>query len=305
MGNTFRDTIPTELVTHITAICGTPGEQWFKDLPKQIADLEAAWTITIHEPFPGIEYNFVAPATTEDGIEVVIKIAPPFETVEIYGEAKHLRTLGGQGSVKLLAEDRDRRAIMIERALPGEALFARFKNDAAACVEPAIGVLRSILRPPPADMSDVVTLDQWFNNFRRYAETKFPADYAQKAFEIYERLSIQPGRTFYLHGDFHPGKVVTATRSPFLAIDPKGIVGHVGYEIAVFLNNLHWWQKGTIDVCEFLRGAVRQFATAFDFEEQELREWAYAGMVIGAWWTYDDMPELYNNEVALADIWDV
>ena len=101
-------------------------------------------------------------------------------------------------------------------------------------------------------MADVDTLDQWFDNFRRYTETEFSAEYAAKAFEIYERLSIQPGRTFYLHGDFHPGNVVTATRSPFLAIDPKGIVGHLGYDIAVFVNNLHRWQKTYHDVHKLL-----------------------------------------------------
>jgi len=154
-------------------------------------------------------------------------------------------------------------------------------------------------------MNDVDTLDNWFNNFRRYRETKFPKTYAEKAFEIYERLSRQPGRTYYLHGDFHPGNVVTATRDPFLAIDPKGIVGHLGYDIAVFLNNLHWWQKEKPHVREFLKTAIEQFADAFDFPERELCEWAFACMVIGAWWNFDDMPELYAGEVALADIWEV
>jgi len=98
---------------------------------------------------------------------------------------------------------------------------------------------------------------------------------------------------------------VTATRERFLAIDPKGIVGHLGYDIAVFLNNLLWWQKNSPGLREFLDGAIRQFAEALEFQDRELREWAYASMVIGAWWTYDEMPEHYDNEVALADIWDV
>lgn len=37
----------------------------------------------------------------------------------------------------------------------------------------------------------------------------------------------------------------------------------------------------------------------------EIREWAFAYMVIGAWWTFDEMPEHYDNNFAEIDIWDV
>ena len=48
-----------------------------------------------------------------------------------------------------------------------------------------------------------------------------------------------------------------------------------------------------------------QFSEAFDLDPQELRQWAFAQMVLSAWWTFDEMPALYNNEVAKADNWDV
>lgn len=193
MADTFRETLSGDLVAHITAICGARGEAWFDELPEQICKLESQWNITLQDSFPGIEYNFVAPATMSDGSEVVVKIAPPFERTEIYGEAKYLRTLDGNGAVRLLAENREMRAIVIERAMPGESLFERFAECPMECVGPAIDVLKTILRPPPADMTDVDTLDNWFDNFRRYTETDFPHDRAAKAFEIYERLSNHPG----------------------------------------------------------------------------------------------------------------
>ena len=51
--------------------------------------------------------------------------------------------------------------------------------------------------------------------------------------------------------------------------------------------------------------AVFQFADAFDIDPFELRQWAFAQMVLGAWWTFDEMPEFYDNEVAKADVWNV
>lgn len=301
---TFKDTLPKELVKHVTAICGRGGEEWLGRLPRLIGELEREWSVIVHEPFPGIEFNFVAPATRGEE-PVVVKLAPPYERTEIHAEAKYLRTRDGAGAVRLIAADRERRAIMIERAIPGQALFEVFKDDPAGAVRPAIEVLRSVLRPPPQDMTDVGSLDTWFNNFRRYRGTEFPKNYAEKAFGIYERLSTQQDRIFYLHGDFHPGNVVTSHRANYLAIDPKGIVGHIGYDLAVFLNNLQWWWKGESELPELVNFAIREFAASFGLTESEIREWAFAYMVIGAWWTFDDMPEQYDTDLAEIDVWDV
>ena len=305
MSKTFKDTLPKELVVHISAICGKRGEEWFDALPEIIRELENQWSLTVLEPFPGIEYNFVAAALLDDGRDAVVKVSPPYERIEIHCEAKYLQVRNGDAVIKLLAHDRERKAMLLERATPGNALFKEFDENPEGVIQPAIDVLRSVLRPPPDDTADVDFLDRWFDNFRRYRESEFPKDRAEKACEIYERLSVQPGRTYYLHGDFHPGNIVTATGEPYLLIDPKGIVGHIGYDIAVFLNNLLWWQKKRSDVEAFLNEAIDRFSDEFVIRPFELREWSYAYMVIGAWWNFDEMPELYDADVAMSDIWGV
>ena len=73
----FKDTLPQELITHVTAICGERGEKWFDRLPKTIRELETEWSVKVGEPFSGIEFNFVAEAAM-NGRPVVVKIAPPF-----------------------------------------------------------------------------------------------------------------------------------------------------------------------------------------------------------------------------------
>ena len=305
MDKRFKDSLPAELVKHVTAICGRRGEDWFDQLPQTIADLETKWRCKVDEPFPGILFNFVAPSVRDTGEAVVIKIAPPFERTEIYAEAKFLKCRNGERSVRFIAEDRGRRAFLMERADPGQALFRHFENEPERTIQPAIEVLRSILKPPPSDLADVGSLDGWFDNFRRYQETGFPRRYAEKAFEMYERLSKDIKKTFYLHGDFHPGNIVTSYRSHFLAIDPKGILGHLGYDLAVFLNNLKWWQKGRTGSHDLFKIAVSEFAAAFAMTEREVREWAFVYMVIGAWWTFDEMPEHYDSDLVELDIWDV
>lgn len=299
----YSHQLPGELVTHVTAICGERGCDWLNDLPTTIRELEEQWSLSVDAPFPTGEYNFVAPATLDCGELAVIKIAPPFETNEIIGEAAFLRHRDGNGAVDLLEEDVGRRAILIERLVPGKNLSELFTGNESAAIEPAIHVLRSILGPPPEQ--NLTSLDKWFEGLGRHVSTDFPAAYAKKALDLYDKLSQKPGQTYYLHGDYHPGNVVNAGRSPYLAIDPKGIIGHMGYDIAVFLNNFHWWQEKHTDIRERLEPAVMKFSNAFDIDPLELRQWAYSQMVLSAWWSFDEMPEFYDNIVAKADIWDV
>jgi streptomycin 6-kinase len=189
--------------------------------------------------------------------------------------------------------------------MPGLNLAELFAGNEFAAIDPAIQVLRAITKAPPDDTADTICLNDWFDGLRRYQETAFPKSYAKKASEIYARLSSKVVNRCHLHGDFHPANIVSATREPFLAIDPKGIIGPIGYDIAVFLNNFHWWHEERVDVRHRLDQAVQKFSTAFDIKPDDLRGWAFAQMVLSAWWTFDEMPETYQNEVVNADIWDI
>lgn len=303
MPKTYEYPLPSELVKHVTALTRARGVEWLARLPSLIPELEEKWEIQIGAPFEKGEFNFVAEAKGE-GIDAVLKIAPPFETTEIFAEAEYLRVRNGDGCVRLIDEDRESHAVILERVRPGESMDVHFDSDPFACVEPAIEVMKVLLRRPGRH-SDVQYLDEWFDKFRRFRETDFPKTYGERALEIYGRLRQQHELVYYLHGDFHPGNIVTSHRGPFLAIDPKGVIGHLTYDIAVFLNNLHWWQKGSSGLVDNLNTAVEKFAAVFDIREQEIREAAYAYMIIGAWWNFDEMPEHYDNEVALADIWGI
>jgi streptomycin 6-kinase len=306
MDTTFRNSLPSEFVRNTVALCGTKGEEWLDRLSDTIDTLQDQWSLTVETPFPNIGYNFVAPATRSDRSQAVVKIGLPLENTEIFAEAKYLRALNGAGAVRLLEEDRERQAVLLERAVPGRTLTSVCENRQMEALEPAIDLLKAILKKPPDDRSDTISLDDWFDGLRRFSEKQFPADYALEALEIYEGYSKnQPERTYYLHGDFHLDNIVSAERSPYVVIDPKGIIGHIGYEIAVFLNNFHWWQDAEPDIHERLKAAVEQFADAFGIDPNELKKWAFAQMVLSAWWIFDEMPDIYSNELALADIWRV
>ena len=98
---------------------------------------------------------------------------------------------------------------------------------------------------------------------------------------------------------------MSATREKFLVIDPKGMIGHVGYDIGVFLNNHHNWLDWDARLEARINKAVMGFADAFGLSELTVRKWAFCQMVLSWWWMYDEMPSVFEEQLGLSDIWKV
>jgi streptomycin 6-kinase len=286
-------------------LCGATGEQWLKDLPQIIEELSAVWQLKVEKSFPNLSYNFVAPCVCTDGGEAVLKIALPLNNPEIFNEARFLQMAQGSGAVKPFELDEKRRAILLERLTPGANLKEVCLEEATKAVEIAIPIMRGLLKEPPQD-SVFRELDEWFNNFFEKApKTTFPLEFQNKAREFYKKLSSTSKQKYLLHGDLHHENILSATREPFLAIDPKAIVGEIGYEIAVFLNNHLWWLASDVNLKEKLDRAVRQFSESFEIEQRDLRKWAFAQIALSAWWTFDENGENWERELAFAEFWEV
>jgi streptomycin 6-kinase len=305
MENDFRTSLPKKFVENTLSLCGERGEKWLDDLPDTISEVAAKWSVEAGGPFRNLSYNYVANATLADGKSVVLKIGLPLTDVEIFGEAKYLAAVDGEGAVKLLEFDRDRQAILLERVAPGANLRSVFKKNQSQAVTTAIRVLKRILRPVPDDVSDLVSLDDWFDGLRRAAGTGFPQDFAERALELYEEISKDKPNIFLLHGDLHHDNILSATREKFLVIDPKGMVGHIGYDIGVFLNNHHDWLEWNTRLDGKLDKAINDFADAFGLTKGNIRKWAFCQMVLTWWWLYDEMPGTFGEELGLSDVWKV
>lgn len=285
-------------------LCGNTGRKWLNDLPQIIAEIEKSWSVKTEKPFQNLSYNYVAPCIRADGSDAVLKIALPLDSPEIFNEARFLKMTNGNGAVKLFEVDENRRAILLERSMPGENLKEVCGGKEIEAVEIAIPILRELLKKPPEN-SAFRTLDEWFGNFfTRAPKTDFPVEYQNKARRIYEHLS-PVSEKYLIHGDFHHENILSAIREPFLAIDPKGIIGGVGYETAVFLNNHLWWLASGQNLREKLNAAVRRFSESFGIAPADLQKWAYAQIVLSAWWTFEDHGANWQAQLAFAEFWEV
>ena len=89
-------------------------------------EVAAEWGVELGEPFALARYSFVAPA----GEEAVLKVTPP-EDDESDEEAEALELWDGDGAVRLLRRDPTRRrALLLERARPGDDIAALSEEEA-------------------------------------------------------------------------------------------------------------------------------------------------------------------------------
>ncbi|HEV7645711.1 MAG TPA: aminoglycoside phosphotransferase family protein [Pyrinomonadaceae bacterium] len=300
--NTFD--LPQKFTRTITGMFGESGKKWLAELPEIARETAAKWSLKMEKPFKDLSYHFVAPCVCPDGSKAVLKIGFPGEELEFFNEVKTLQLYNGDGAVRLLDADQTRYAMLLEKLTPGESLGKLCLRDDARAVKIAAGILKKLVREIPED-GEYHLLENWINGFHRAENTAFPAEKIKKARDFYNELTGKKTRRYLLHGDFHHENILSAEREPYLVIDPKGLVGNVGYDAGVFLNNHVNWLEGMPDDHAKLDFAVRQFSEILQIAEDELRKWAFVQMILSAWWTFEENDERWRADLSKAEVWRV
>jgi streptomycin 6-kinase len=224
-------------------------------------EVAAEWGVELGEPFALARYSYVAAA----GDDAVLKVTPP-EDDESDEEAEALELWAGDGAVRLLRRDRSRRALLVERARPGDDI-AELAEEEATQLAVATGLtLWQAAGKPFRWIGDHVP--RWLDNAAGH-------ELLPLARELYASLEV--GRTTLVHGDFHHHNILRSARGP-LAIDPKPMLGEPEYDIPSFLWNPIPYRM-RLDVTERRLAA---FAAA-GLDEQRMRMWAVIrGAYLGA-----------------------
>lgn len=303
MNQNFTAELPIRFTENIVSMHAEQGRQWLANLPGLIAQIADKWSLQIEKPFADLSYNYVTSCLCADGTKAVLKLGFPEKNSVNFSEAKMLELRAGDGLVKLLNFDREFCAMLLERALPGENLIGICKEDDERATEIAISVMKGFWREAPVN-AKFVNLEKWTEGLRRADETVFPQMSLKKARNYFMELIATSQKSFLLHGDLHHGNILSAKREPFLAIDPKGIIGDIGYEISVFLNNPRSWILNHPNRESILRKRIEMFAREFEIEPENLRRWAYAEAVLSAWWTMEDNGKGWEKWLAYAEVWE-
>jgi streptomycin 6-kinase len=221
--------VPDDLRRTITGWAGDEGRAWLAALPRLVAELADEWSLALGEPYVPSGYTALAlRATRADGTPCVLKAGIPDP---LRREAEALDHYAGHAAVALLAHDRARDAMLLERCDPGTQLLGE-PDDVASSV--VADTLAALWAPPRADHpfgTLAKSAARWREQLRRVPDAVDPA-LRDEVLDLLGWLLADPPPPMVLHGDLHAGNVLRATRRPWLAIDPKGVVGDPAFDLA-------------------------------------------------------------------------
>lgn len=224
--------LPEALAASLRTTFGDVGRRWVEDLPTRIVDAQRRWGITVGAPFqPGGVTSFVAPATDRHGNDVVYKITVPHD--EAVGEDVALGAYSGDGAVELLASRPDSYEALLERAIPGTDLWSQ--DDDRERIETTCGLMARLWRPVPetsvGELASVAA--RWADVTERrliILELPWISTPIERGIDLLRTLPRDQAASVLLHGDLHPGNILAAEREPWLAIDPKPLIGDPALE---------------------------------------------------------------------------
>jgi streptomycin 6-kinase len=207
------------------------GRDWLRQLPNIIDTCVQRWALRLDRPYQQSNVSLVFPATMADGSSVVLKLQFPHS--DCAHEAEALRRWSGNGAVQLLDGNATLNALLLERCEPGEHL-STVKPDFA------LDVLTELLPRLWVDAgTPFVTLRETAAKWAKDLPVSW--ERAGRPFEValldaaLSALAVLPdsqGRQVLVHQDLHGDNVLRATREPWLAIDPKPLVGEREFSLA-------------------------------------------------------------------------
>ncbi|GAC1567198.1 MAG: aminoglycoside phosphotransferase family protein [Ktedonobacteraceae bacterium] len=294
--------IPDDFRREMIALNEEEGRAWLERLPTILAACEQRWGLTIGDPF-SLSFNYVAPAVRADGSGVVVKACPPMG--EFTRQMEALRLFDGHGMARLLDYDTTGETMLLERLMPGTLL--RGVEDDEEATSCAAAVMRQLWRPVP-QKHPFKTVQDWGKGFTRLrlhyggGIGAFPKELLEEAETLYSELSASMAGAVLLHGDLHHDNILAAEREPWLALDPKGLVGEPAYETGAWLRNpmpqlLDMPQPGRV-----LARRVDQLAEELGFDRARVRGWGLAQAILSAWWSVADFGELPDFPIICAQL---
>jgi streptomycin 6-kinase len=293
--------IPTAFAQTILAMYDEQGAAWLQQLPSLLTAYAQRWTLQLGTPF-SLSYNYVLPATRADGRAVVVKAGYP--STELHNEMAALRLYTGDGMVQLLDFDQEQGIMLLERLQPGDMLSTLADDEEATII--AAAVMRQLWRPAPANHT-FPTVAKWAQGLHRHRARfaggvgPLPERLFEQAESLFRDLLAMNEPPLLLHGDLHHFNILRAQRQPWLAIDPKGLVGDPAYELGAFLYNPVPELGTRPDLARILRRRIALLAEHLGFDRARICGWGVAQAVLSACWTIEDHGQGWDYTIAIGE----
>jgi streptomycin 6-kinase len=252
----------------------------------RIEQLAREWRLVIEESF---ETNTsVISFARRDGEPLVLKLIK--QPGDEWRAGEVLSAFKGKGVVRV--HESTAGAMLLERLEPGNNLVER---SSAARDEEATDLLIDVIREMASPDSGAIikgcpTVEDWGEGFARYlvaSNKQIPRDLVESAQSVFADLCASQGRQRLLHGDLHHYNVLFDSKRGWLAIDPKGIIGELEYEVGAILRNPVERPDLFLSPA-IIERRVDQLTNKLNLNRERVMAWAFSQAVLSAIWEIED-----------------
>lgn len=257
--------------------------QMSERLRQRVEALVADWNVTV-EDTSETGTSFLVFGTWRDR-PVVLKV------IKGQGDEWHsgevLQAFGGNGVVRVYEYVEG--AVLLERALPGKSLvsMAIHGRDGEATMILADVIQRMSGCTPPRRCPTVHDWAKGFDCYLASDDDQIPRELVRHGQALFVQLAASQRQTTLLHGDLHHYNVLSDARRGWLAIDPKGVIGDVEYEIGAILRN-PIERPDLFTSLDTINSRLQRLAAALRLDGERVLQWAFAQAVLSAIWAVED-----------------
>lgn len=254
-----------------------------KDIRSRVEDRISDWRVVV-ERITETEGSILAFGWRDD-LPVVLKVVR--NRGDEWRSGEILEAFEGKGVVRV--SEYVEGAMLLERLRPGKSLVSFALNGGD---DQATQILAEVIgkMSPRTPANSVPTVHEWAKGFERYAasgDAQIPKRLLLEAHRVYSQLCGSQSRPRLLHGDLHHYNVLFDGERNWLAIDPKGVVGELEYEVGAALRNPHERPELFAEPSAIER-RVERFARELSLDTTRTLAWGFAQAVLSAVWAVED-----------------
>jgi streptomycin 6-kinase len=264
-------------------------------LMQRVADRIRDWNVVVQDT-QETQTSFVA-FGTRGNQPVVLKVMRQQGDEWLSGEV--LDAFDTRGVVRVYEFTEG--AVLLERLNPGTSLAAIALDGRDEEATEIISEVIQRMSPTRESSERFATVEDWGEGFHRYltsGDNQIPTHLVKEGQRLYSELCSTQQEIRLLHGDLQHYNILFDRKQGWTAIDPKGVVGEIEYEIGASLRN-PYEKPELFASAKAVHRRLNHYERKLRIEYSRALEWGFAQAVLSAIWTVEDGLELDGRDPSL------
>ncbi len=203
-----------------------------------------------------------------------------------------LEAFDGRGSVR--AYEYIEGAVLLERLHPGTSLaeiaLRGRDEEATEMLAEVMQQMSHPILPLGVSLEAFPTVQDWGEAFGRYlasGDEQIPQGLVEHGQQLYAELCASQQKVGLLHGDLQHYNVLFDNERGWIAIDPKGVVGEIEYEIGASLRNPYERPELFLSPAT-IEKRLRRYEARLKLNTNRALRWGFTQAVLSALWLVED-----------------